>query len=75
MKFKVYYTSDWRREERKEVEFNSLEEFMAWVESMNFDVKKQVNYDGIIIHPPLKDKEGNRVDNEWELEIYDDWRE
>ena len=59
----------------RQVELNTLEDFMSFVETMNFNVKTKENYDGIIIHPPLKDKNCNRLGNEWELEIYDSWRE
>ena len=73
MKFTAYYTTDYKKKNKEEVEFNTLEELAEWVKKVNVDEEGK-NLDGVIIKPPLKKKDGTYC-GEWELEIYDSWRE
>lgn len=67
MKFTTYYTTDYKKEDEKEVEFNTLEELLEWVKEVSDSIVDW--HRGAIIKPPL-DKDAN-----WEIEIYNDWRE
>lgn len=66
MKFKLTKTSDYFRAsaEEKEIEFNTLEELLSFVQKENKEV---------IITPPNYLSVG--FPDMWQLEIYDDYRE
>ena len=62
MKFKLSKSSDWSFD--KEIEFNTLEELILFIDSLD---QKQV-----VIYRREKILYG---DEDWCFEIYDDWRE